>query len=111
MRWFLFSTVAMLMFATTAHADGIMTAAEVQQLAPGHYHVVAPGVTIEVELGLGGKISVVTDKGEKDKGHWHLNGDRFCVKFNKLLDRKENCELLSRAGDEIKGNVLTAFRR
>jgi hypothetical protein len=111
MRSILFGVVSMSIFATAAYADGIMTAAEVQQLAPGHYHVVAPGVTIEVDLGLGGKISVVTDKGEKDKGHWHLNGDRFCVKFNKLLDRKENCELLNRAGDEIKGNVLSAFRR
>ena len=111
MRLFLFSGFAALSLATAAHADGLMTGAEVQQLAPGHYHVVAPGVTIEVDLGLHGKISVVTSKGERDKGHWRLAGDRFCVKFTKLLDHKENCELLNRAGDQIKGNVLTATRR
>ncbi|MEO9168163.1 MAG: hypothetical protein ABI230_07160 [Aestuariivirga sp.] len=111
MRKFLVSGFAAFAFATAAHADGLMTGAEVLQLAPAHYHVVAPGVTIEVDLGLKGKISVVTDKGEKDKGRWHLNGDRFCVKFTKLLDRQEHCELLNRAGDQIKGNVLTATRR
>ena len=111
MRKTLLSALVLLSFASTAQADGLMTGAEVQQLAPGHYHVVAPGVTIEVDLGLHGKISVVTSKGERDKGHWRLEGDRFCVKFTKLLDRKENCELLSRAGDEIKGNVLSAWRR
>ena len=111
MRLFLFSGFAALSLATAAHADGLMTAAEVLQLVPGHYHVVAPGVTIEVNLGKGGAISIVTDKGEKDRGHWHLNGDRFCVKFNKMLDRKENCELLSRDGNQIKGNVLTATPR
>ena len=111
MRLFLFSGFAALIFATAAQADGLMTGAEVQQLAPGHYHVVAPGVTIEVDLGLHGKVSVVTSKGEHDKGRWHLNGDRFCVKFNKLLDHKENCELLNSSGGEIKGNVLSAFMR
>ena len=63
MRLFLFSGFAALIFATAAQADGLMTGAEVQQLAPGHYHVFAPGVTIEVDLGLKGKISVVTSKG------------------------------------------------
>jgi len=111
MRRFLLSGFILTSFISTANADGLMTAAEVLQLVPGNYHVVAPGVTIEVKLGKGGAISIVTDKGEKDRGHWHLNGDRFCVKFNKVLDRKENCELLNRDGNQIKGNVLTATAR
>ncbi len=111
MRKFLLSGLVLTSLISTANADGLMTAAEVLQLVPGHYHVVAPGVTIEVDLGLHGKISVVTSKGERDKGRWHVAGDRFCVKFTKLLDHQEHCELLNRAGDEIKGNVLTATPR
>ena len=81
--WF---SVAAFSVTTSALADEFLSGADLQRLAPGLYHVSAPGLTIDIKLAKGGGISGVTEKGDTDKGRWRIAGDHFCIHFkNKLI--------------------------
>jgi len=111
MRLFVCSCLAALAMIAPAKADGPLFEADFKKLIPGTFHVVAPGVAIDVKISKGGGISGVTDKGDKDHGRWHLAGNNICVKFTKWLDHQEKCEHLSITGNEIKGSVFSAWKR
>ena len=111
MRHFLLLSVAVISLTKSACAEGPMSAAELQKLAPGNYHVVAPGLTLEIKLAKGGAISGVTNKGDTDSGRWRIRGDQFCIRFKKWLDHNEKCERLARAGSEIKGSVFSIWKK
>ena len=102
--------VSCLLAATSAPAlADQMTAADIRKLAPGTYHVsVADSVKATVILKTNGSLSLTTDKGEKDTGRWNISGDKFCVVFKHLLDRKQHCSPLTREGNLLRGDGLTA---
>ncbi len=104
---FLASGVLSLMIAGHAWADP-MSAAEIKKLAPGTYNVsVADSVKARVVLTAKGGISVTTDKGEKDSGHWSILGTRACVIFKHLLNHKPYCSTLTRDGSMLRGDGFT----
>ena len=111
MRLLMFTSCVLFTLVPPALADGLLSGAEVKKLFPGTFHVIAPGVTIEVKFAKGGGISGATDKGDTDKGRWRIAGDRVCVKFKKWLDHQEKCERLTMAGSEIKGSVFSVWKR
>ena len=111
MRLFFLTSCVLCAFVPAASADGLLSGADIKKLFPATFHVVAPGVTIEVKIAKGGGISGVTDKGDTDKGRWRVSGDHVCVKFKKWLDHQEKCERLTMAGSEIKGSVFSAWKR
>ncbi|MDE2384252.1 MAG: hypothetical protein KGO53_06505 [Alphaproteobacteria bacterium] len=85
-----------------------MSADEIKKLAPGTYNVsVADSVRARVVLTAKGGISVTTDKGEKDSGHWTVNGTKACVLFKHLLDHKPYCSTLTRDGSMLRGDGFT----
>jgi hypothetical protein len=95
----------------SATAADKLTAAEIRKLLTGTYHVsVADSVTAVAVFTPGGGISVVTNKGEKDTGHWSFSGNKVCVQFKHLLDHKSNCSSLVNDGGAIRGNGFTARR-
>jgi hypothetical protein len=95
----------------SATAADKLTAAEIRKLLTGTYHVsVADSVTAVAVFTPGGRISVVTSKGEKDTGRWSFSGNKVCVQFKHLLDHKSNCSSLVNDGGAIRGNGFTARR-
>ena len=105
----LFLTTCVLSFvvAGQAMADP-MSAAEIKTLAPGTYNVsVADSVKALVVLKAGGGVSVSTNKGEKDTGHWTVSGTNACVLFKHLLNHKLYCSTLTRDGNMLRGDGFT----
>ena len=97
-------------FSSVAVAD-TMSAAEIRKLAPGTYHVsVADSVKAVVVLKTNGSLTLTTDKGEKDTGRWSVSGDKFCVVFKHLLDHKQHCSPMTRDGNLLRGDGLTAHQ-
>jgi hypothetical protein len=94
-------------FAGHAWADPL-SAADIKKLAPGTYNVsVADSVKALVVLKAGGGISVSTNKGEKDTGHWTVSGTKACVLFKHLLNHKPYCSTLTRDGNMLRGDGFT----
>ncbi len=98
-------------FIAPATAANKLTPAEIRKLLIGTYHVsVADSVSAIAVFTPGGRISVVTNKGEKDTGRWSFSGNKVCVQFKRLLDHKNNCSSLMNDGGAIRGNGFTARR-
>ena len=111
MRKLFLAAVVSAACAGPALADGPLSGADLQKMVPGHYHVAVGTLVIDVNLAKGGKVSGTTNGGDADQGHWHIAGNRMCVKFKKWLDKQEKCEALSMVGNEIKGSVFSAWRK
>jgi hypothetical protein len=95
----------------SVYAGDKLTLVEIRKLLTGTYHVsVADSVTAIAVFTPGGKISVVTNKGERDTGRWSFSGNKICVQFKHLLDHKSNCSSLVNDGGAIRGNGFTARR-
>lgn len=101
MKRFLIATMTGLIFTqlASAHASVKLGPDQLQHLAPGRYNITLMGVSsMTVTLRKNGTILGIA-KGESDKGHWNLSGDKICIAWNKWLGGSPHCsELISQAG-------------
>jgi hypothetical protein len=80
---------------------------ELRKLAPGRYSVSVMGmVNMTVSLRPNGVITGVTSKGKRDTGYWQINGNSFCVAWNRWLGGKRRCTSLSGGNGNYSGGGL-----
>lgn len=82
-------------------------AAQLKSLAPGHYKVtLMGGSNMTVTLHGNGTILGVA-KGEIDRGHWRLSGNKICIAWNKWLGGGTRCSSLIREAGYYQGAGFT----
>jgi hypothetical protein len=88
-----------------------LSAQDIRKLAPGQYHVNIMGlVKMTVALRTNGSISGKTSKGKRDTGSWSVQGEKFCVTWNRWLKAKRRCSALTGANGSYSGSGFSLRR-
>lgn len=106
---FLLSVAMLAAFAGTAQA----AAPSLNKAMRGTWRVTVNGNYVAtVNVLPNGLVKATQPNGDKDTGHWRISpNDRYCVTFNKWLDRKEHCSDISIDSKGVAhGNGFSASR-
>lgn len=90
-------------------AGNVLSSSELKQLAPGRFLVSVYGTSMTVTLRPNGSV-LGAAKGESDRGHWNLSGNRLCIGWNKWLGGKTRCSSLVSQVGYYQGSGFT-FKR
>jgi hypothetical protein len=87
---------------------GQLTPAQLRGLAPGTYAVSVYGlVNMTISMRSGGGLSGTTSKSKRDNGVWTVQGQKFCVRWNKWLKGKTRCASLTGGNGSYSGGGLS----
>lgn len=103
------SAAILFSMSAVSHAGDVLGAAELKQLTPGRFLVSVYGTSMTVILRPNGSVLGVA-KGENDKGHWNLSGNRICIGWNKWLGARTRCSSLVSQAGYYQGSGFT-FKR
>lgn len=90
-----------------ATAGDYLNSDELRRLAPGKYNVSVLGlVSMTVSMQPGGNIMGTTSKKKSDQGRWSVQGERFCITWNRWLKGRTRCVALSGDNGTYSGGGL-----
>ncbi len=98
------------MLSTAALAGDALSPNELRKLAPGRYAVNVMGlVSMTVSMRPNGVITGQA-KGEKDRGFWHVQGQKLCIAWSKWNSGKTSCAALKGGDGAYQGGGLSIRR-
>jgi acyl dehydratase len=93
--------------AMPASAD-TLSSAQIKGLAPGRYAVSILGfIKMTITMQPGGSIQGTTSKKKSDTGRWTVQGEKFCITWNRWLKGRQRCTSLSGGDGKYSGSGVS----